>query len=315
VKAVQIRPMAAKDAADADVIFRLAFGKEFGLADPLSFRGDARVVSNRFRMYPDGCVIAEADGRVIGFSVASRWGSMGVLGPVCVHPDFWNQGLARRLVAESVATLDAWGCRASGLFTNPTSPRHLRLYQAFGFWPRHLTLAMARPTASHGAAPAPAYRLLSEEKGARLTIVKEAKKISERVFAGMDLGREIESVVDLRCGDTILIDGERGLEGFAVCHYGVGSEGGSASVYVKFAMVRPDDGAAASFLRLVRACTAHAAREGIAKIIAGVNTARHDAYRVLIDEGFRSEAHGVRMHRPLVDVYDTPSDFVIDDLR
>lgn len=310
---VCLRSMEAADVPAADVVFKLAFGKEFGLPDPMAFRGDAGLVRNRFLMYPEGCVVAERGGRVVGFSIVSRWGSVGVFGPVCVHPDHWNRGLARRLVGESVARFDAWGCRAAGLFTNPGSPRHLRLYQAFGFWPRHLTLVMARGTA--GVDPAPDYASLAASPGERAGLIEEAKEISTAAFAGLDLGREIESVVELGYGDTLLLREGGRLAGFAVCHYGKGSEGGSAALYVKVAQIRPGAGARAAFLRLLQACKSHAARLGFARILAGVNTGRHDAYRTMLDYGFRSEFHGVRMHRPLIDICDTADCYAIDDWR
>src|SRR4051812_25314439 len=99
---VRIRPMEIADVSAADTLFKLAFGKEFGLPDPMAFRGDAGVVQNRFLMYPEGCIVSESGGRTIGFSIVNRWGSVGVFGPVCVHPDYWNRGVARLLVGESV---------------------------------------------------------------------------------------------------------------------------------------------------------------------------------------------------------------------
>jgi hypothetical protein len=50
-------------------------------------------------------------------------------------------------------------------------------------------------------------------------------------------------------------------------------------------------------------------------VVAGVNTARHRAYRLLLDAGFRSEFHGVRMHRPLVEIDDGAASYALDDWR
>lgn len=305
---MQLRPMHAGEVDDADRVMRLAFGTEFGLPDPMKFRGDAGMVRNRFAMYPDGCTVAELDGRIVAFGIASRWGSLGVVGPICVLPDYWNRGIARQVVARTLARIEAWGCKAAGLFTNPSSPRHLRLYQAFGFWPRSLTLVMARDT---GGAPAPAYESLARTSRPRERVLRDAAALCDGAFPGLDLGTELQAVVDQRLGDTLLLyDGDR-LEAFAVCHYGAGSEGGSEALFVKFAQASSERWLAS----LLDACAERARQLGARRVVAGVNTARHRAYRLLLGAGFRSEFHGVRMHRPLVEIYDGAASFALDDWR
>jgi hypothetical protein len=52
------------------------------------------------------------------------------------------------------------------------------------------------------------------------------------------------------------------------------------------------------------------------KLVAGVNTGRLDAYRRLLGRGFQAELTGVSMClRPDVSFFDTPDDYVMDDLR
>jgi hypothetical protein len=57
----EIRTLTENDLAPADQLFRLAFGTFFGLPDPLAFRGDALLVSTRFRIEPAGIYGAFAD--------------------------------------------------------------------------------------------------------------------------------------------------------------------------------------------------------------------------------------------------------------
>jgi GNAT superfamily N-acetyltransferase len=311
--AIALRAMSAGDVAEADRVMRMAFGTEFALPDPMQFRGDSGLVDHRFGMYPEGCVVAECDGRIAGFGIASRWGSVGVLGPICVLPQYWNRGIARQLVARSVARIDAWGCTAAGLFTNPASPRHLRLYQEVGFWPRSLTLVMALEAAG-GLAPLPCERLSATSRP-RTGVLADAVQLCGRAFPGLDLSTEITAVVEHRHGDALLLyDGEQ-LEAFAVCHYGAGSEGGSQALYVKFAQTLAGSAAEPAFARLLGACLGRARELGVKRVVAGVNTARHRAYRLLLAAGFRSEFHGVRMHRPFMEIYDSDASFALDDWR
>jgi len=61
---VLIRPLQAADLPTADRVRRLAFGTFLGLADPLSFRGDASPVRTRYLADPAGSFAAEVDGEV-----------------------------------------------------------------------------------------------------------------------------------------------------------------------------------------------------------------------------------------------------------
>ncbi len=308
-----IRKMTEADLPSCYRVHRMAFGTEFGLPDPMTFRGDSDVVGVRFGMYPEGCLVAEEDGEVIAFGISSRWGSVGLLGPICVHPTHWNRGIARQLTKHCVDLFDEWGCSASGLLTNPTSPRHLRLYQTFGYWPRYLTVVLARETDKAGT-PVTAEDLARTERS-RDTVIGDIRALSSEAYPGLDMTTEINAVVDRKLGSVLFTyDGET-LSDFAICHSGAGSEGMSNVLFVKFGLVRPGADARARFDRLIRNCVSHASHMGIARVIMGTNTGRHDAYRALLDHGFRSEFQGVRMHRPMVDMFDTPGAYALDDWR
>jgi hypothetical protein len=98
---------------------------------------------------------------------------------------------------------------------------------------------------------------------------------------------------------------------FAVCHVGPGSEADTGTCFVKFAAAR----AAADFEHLVGACEGFAASHGAPRLVAGINTARRDAYRILLQRGFAADLIGVTMHRPDEPGYSRPDAYVIDDWR
>ncbi|MGH3803675.1 MAG: hypothetical protein ACRDTD_26805, partial [Pseudonocardiaceae bacterium] len=116
-------------------------------------------------------------------------------------------------------------------------------------------------------------------------------------------------------GDTVLLAGDRGLDGLAVCHLGAGSEAGDGVCYLKFGAVRPGPGAADRFERLLDACEGLAGERGLGRLEAGVNLARADAYARMIARGFRTGLQGVAMHRPSEAGYSRPDAYVIDDWR
>ncbi len=309
---VTLRAMEERDLEAVDRVFRLAFGTFFQLPEPMNFRGDGGLVRPRWRMYRDGGVVAERDGAIIGLCFASRWGSLGVLGPVGVHPAHWKHGIARLLVPATLDIFARWDCRMAGLFTFPQSASHLRLYQTFGFWPRSLTPVMVKPvTGPHRIAAA---TLLSQAPD-RVALVAACRALTDSIYAGLDLTREIESVLADALGDVVMLRGGSDVDGFAICHAGAGSEGGSNACYLKFAAVRSGSDAPDRLSRLVLACEDFAHGRGIGLVTAGVNTARHGAYRLLVEAGFRVQLTGVAMHRPYETYYDRPDVYVLDDWR
>lgn len=54
---------------------------------------------------------------------------------------------------------------------------------------------------------------------------------------------------------------------------------------------------------------------GQLKVIAGVNMAHHVAYRIMIEQGFRTDLQGVAMDRPNEPGYDLLDVYIIDDWR
>ena len=312
--AVHVRPMRADDLDVADRVLRLAFGTIRGLPDPSTAFGDADSVRTRFRAAPDRAWTAEVDGKVVGSVFAARWGSFGFFGPLSVHPDLWDRGIGGRLLRPVLEAFTSWGVRQAGLFTFVDSPKHLGLYQKHGFWPGSLTAVTVNENGSPAAA---SHALVSNELENRHgSVLDEIHGLTDRVFTGLDLGREIVAVNEQRLGDTVLVRRDGALEGIAVCHCGAGSEAGSDACYVKFGAVRPGEGAPERFERLLDACQAYAAESGVGRLVAGVNTGRLDAYRRLLARGFRTQQVGVSMWlHPEKPRFDTPAHFVIDDLR
>jgi len=315
VSRLVVRPLRQADLAAADRVFRVAFGTFIGVDEPEKLHGDAEHVRSRFRAAPDAAFVATRDSEVVGSVFVADWGSVGLIGPLTVRPDCWDQGIAHRLLDPATSLLAARGTRLAGLFTFAESPKHLGLYQRYGFWPRDLTALVEVPV------PAPAgpvaYRLLSELDPAGCeAAITAARGLTGAVYPGLDLSREIRSVLVQGLGDTVLVDdASGGLHGLAVCHIGPGSEAGSGLAYVKFAAVRPGAGAGRAFERLIDACHELAAHRRARVLQVGVNLGRRRAYEALRRRGFRPQRLGVAMHRPNEPGYDTPSRYVLDDWR
>jgi len=231
-----------------------------------------------------------------------------------VRPDLWNQGVARALLEPTVALFERWGTRQAGLFTFPHSTKHVSLYQRFGFWPQHLTPVMAKAIEPKDAG-APGSRYAGLARHERASCLEECRALTDAILPGLDLAVEVEAATDQAIGDTVLVRDGGALGAFAVCHVGAGSEAGSGAAYVKFGAVRPGPDAARHFDRLLSACEGFARSRGAGRLIAGVNAARHSAYRALLERGFRTMLQGVAMQRPNDPGFNRSDCFVLDDWR
>jgi GNAT superfamily N-acetyltransferase len=320
---VRVRPLLEGDLPEADRIVRLAFGTFMGLPDPSRFMGDAGYVYTRWKLDPSSAVAADHQGKVVGTNFATNWGSFGFFGPLTIEPSYWDRGVAQQLLAATMEIFRRWENRHTGLYTFAQSPKHMRLYQKFGYWPRDLVAVMAKnvapvakesdPESPFTATPA----LFSQASPAsRPQLLLACREVTSANFEGLDLEREIRSVAEQKLGDTILLWDHSELSALAVCHAGPGTEAGTGVCYAKFAAVDPGRNAAANFGRLLGAIESYAVSVGAQKLEAGVNLARREAFSGLYSRGFRTQMQGVAMEAgDAGSGYNRAGVYILDDWR
>ena len=315
-KEVKVRLLREADLSVADRIMRLAFGTFLGMPEPLKFMGDADYVRTRWRADPFAALAAEVDGELVGTNFVTRWGSVGFFGPLTIRPDLWDRGIAQQLLRPTMDLFERWGIRHAGLFTFASSTKHVALYQKFGFWPRFLTslleLSISAETVS---VPKRWARFSDLTVGDKELCVQACRKLTNSIYEGLDLEREIRAVDSQRLGDTLLTWGGGELAGFAVCHAGAGTEAGSEKCYIKFGAVRSGPNAAQEFRRLLDVCGEFSRSRKAKTLSCGVNLGRLDAYREMLDAGFRVTTQGVTMEQNGLPGYNRPEVFLIDDWR
>lgn len=320
---IEIRLMRQSDIPQADRIMRLAFGSFLGLPDPSSFMGDADYVKTRYIANPSAALGAEVDGKLVGSNFALNWGSVGIFGPLTIHPDLWNKGVAKRLLEKTMEFFDRWKIKHAGLFTFAQSIKHIHLYQNFGFWPRFLTSIMSKTIGQTQEPEQSSYHWsrFSELNSCEKTrAIEECMDLTNQIYNGLNLEMEIYSVEKQRLGDTILLrednkNNDSTLNAMAICHCGPGTEEGSGTCYVKFGAVRPSQDSPTYFDRLLAVCESFAKSQQLSRVTAGVNLGRHNAYRKMIEHHFRTDLQGVAMHKPNEAGYNTENIYVIDDWR
>lgn len=311
---ITVRPLREGDLPTADHIMRLAFGTFIGLPEPAAFMGDASYVRTRWLADPNAAFAAEVGGELVGSNFATNWGSVGFFGPLTIRPDFWGRGVGKRLMEPVMELFGEWGTRHAGLFTFAHSAKHVGLYQKFGFWPRFLTAIMSKPVGRTQGTPRwTEFSEVPEEE--REGVISACRELTDAVYEGLDVGREIRAVAAQGLGDTILLREDGRLSGLAVCHSGPGTEAGTDTCYIKFGASRSGPNAEQDFGRLLDACDEWASSRNSSRLVAGVNTARHEAYRLMLARGFRADIQGVAMSRPNESGYNRPGLYLIDDWR
>jgi N-acetylglutamate synthase-like GNAT family acetyltransferase len=312
---VLIKKLPSEDVDEAARIVRLAFGTYLKLDPSVAF-GDKDVLTSRWRSDPSGVIGAYMDGRLIGSNVLTRWGSFGFFGPLTVHPDMWDKHVATQLMKATMELFAKWRIKQLGLFTFADSPKHIGLYQKFGFYPQNLTAILTKKVQAEeeekGLDNNVEFKTFSslnnkEEK----SVLAECKYLANKVFAGLDLNSEIRGVKELKLGDTVLVKEHSKITAFAISHTGPSTEGGSKSLYVKFGLASRKK----SFRHLIRAVEALAGARGVESIEAGMNFGRAESYNEMLANDFKSQFQGVLMQKPNQAGYNKPKVFAIDDLR
>ena len=313
---ITIRPLREEDLPAADRIMRLAFGTFLGLPEPLQCMGDADYARTRWRADPSAAFGAESAGELVGTNFATRWGSVAFVGPLTIRPDLWDRGIAQQLLRPTMELFERWRIRHAGLFTFANSTKHVSLYQKFGFWPRFLTSIMELPVQTEPASASTRWARFSDLSiGDKQLCVLACRKLTNCIYEGLDVEREIRAVDHQKLGDTVLTWRGGELAGFAVCHAGPGTEAGGGKCYIKFGAVRSGPNAAQEFRRLLDAGREFARSRGAGKLAAGVNLARLEAYREMLQAGFRTTMQGVAMQRGADPAYNRLEVFLIDDWR
>ena len=311
---ITVRRLEERDLREADRIFRLAFGTFINLPDPATFAAGRDFVRTRWIADRSSALGAFTGNELAGSNFVARWGSVGFFGPLTVRPDLWNAGVAKRLLQSTLEIFADWQVTHAGLYTFSASVKHVSLYQKFNFWPRYLTLNMTREVRPDR--PPGEYfgysRLPPTEKQRAL---EDCRKLTDKIYSGLDVSLEIRSVDEQQLGDTVLLYEDSELAGLAVAHSGAGTEAGPGICYLKFAAIRPGPSAERNFRMLLDQCESFAASQGATKVTGGANAARDKAYRSMLDQGFRIESQGLNMQRGNEIGYNRSDVYLIDDWR
>ncbi|MBI3329906.1 MAG: hypothetical protein HYZ81_24760 [Nitrospinae bacterium] len=320
-----IRPMTADDIPQVERITDEALAAWLTHTRETEPAGvGSRLIRSRFHKEPGGCFVAEDPARgVAGAVISVTWGSVAWLGPLAVIPELWGQGVEQQLINAVLTCWDPLSLSAQGLETFPDSPFHLGLYTSFGFRPQFLTTTLVGQVNPAGPRTpvrerTPRFELVRLSQlpaAAQETMLAQCRRTSERHYPGLDYTKELQSVMDLHLGDTLLLAvGER-VYGFAICHTTPPSESGGTMCYIKALLIDPAIDDQETLLALVEACEGYARMHKLDMVRISVNLACWEGYLALAERGYEMRNLRVRMVRPVGEILSDPSPFHFNDWR
>src|SRR5436309_4172296 len=324
---VQVRRVRKGDLSRVKDVLEQTFGdfleRQLGTRPRQAF-GGAQYVHHRWLMEPWGCFVAEEDNaKIVGAALAVTWGTVGVLGPVAVLTNYHNQTIGQQLIRAAQDFFDENKATLHGCVTYPTSPKHLYLYHKFGYRPKALTALMSRVLDRN--APRPATKLARGPLAVRrFSQLEETKKkaglarvhrITNALYRGLDVAKEVEIVDGLALGDTLLLERGRDLVGFAVVHTPGVSEAPFGTLYVKYMAVDPAQKRVEHLEQFVAAVEDLGHELGVQRVALPVYLRYWLAYSTLVRCGYQVDFTMLRMQKGKQEDYEDPTHLVLDDWR
>jgi ribosomal protein S18 acetylase RimI-like enzyme len=323
-----VRRIRKGDLARARDVLEQSFGdyfeRQLGSRPRQVFAG-AQYVHHRWLMEPWGCFVAEdSEGKIIGAAVSVIWGTVGLVGPVAVLTNYQNQDIGQHLLRATQDFFDENNTTLQGVVTYPASPKHLALYHKFGYKPKGLVAIMSRMPERQAAAAAPpkaaggalaTRRFSTLEEVRKKAAIQRLRRITGTIYRGLDLSKEIEIVDGLALGDTLLLEHNRGIIGFAVYHIPGVSEAPAGGLYVKYLAIDRAHRRPECLGHMLDVLEGLALQSGLQRVIAPVYCEYFAAYQALVGRGYHIDFTMVRMKRGKLDSYENTADLILDDWR
>lgn len=327
---VQVRRVRKGDLSKVKDVFEQTFGdfleRQLGTRPRQAF-GGAQYVHHRWLMEPWGCFVAEEDSsKIVGAALAVTWGSLGLLGPIAVLTNYHNQTIGQQLIRAAQEFFDENKATLHGCVTYPTSPKHLFLFQKFGYKPKQLTCIMSRAIDRHppgtaqvatkpAKSPLGVRRFSTLEETRKKATLARIHRITNAVCRGLDISKEIEIVDGLALGDTLLLERGRDLVGFAIYHTPGVSEAPTGALYVKFLAIDPAQRKVEHLTEFIAALESLGQELGVHRVILPVYSRYWLAYSTLVQSGYQIDFTMIRMQRGKQEDYENPTHLVLDDWR
>ncbi len=213
-----IRPMTLADIEEVRTVSQIAWTdlatRDAGRKVRYPKRS-ARLIEAYMWKEPQGCLVVETEGKVIGSAFCHVWGRVGWIGPLEVLPYHQDLGVGKALLHQCEAFLNSRKCEVIGLETMPHLSKNLHFYLSAGYCTSDLTVIVEKILGKEVEQEGNIKEVKEQDLP---RILPQLSELSEKVEPNLDYSREWEMVIgkDLGTGLVYISDGK--LRGAALLH-------------------------------------------------------------------------------------------------
>jgi GNAT superfamily N-acetyltransferase len=143
---MQIRPLRRDDVVAAARVLLDAYtrmGQRHGYAPPWAGVDEAAAAASRdLADEPEGSLVVEDDGTIVGVGFVRRRGEAATVGPIATAA--WGRGLGGKLLDELVGRAEGWGCQAIRLYQEGANPTSFAMFAGRSFAPVDVVACVER---------------------------------------------------------------------------------------------------------------------------------------------------------------------------
>jgi ribosomal protein S18 acetylase RimI-like enzyme len=291
---ISIRPMRPEDIEDVREVGQLTWSdlamQDIGRRFHYPKRSE-KLISSYMRHDPEGCLVAELDGKIIGSAFCHVWGGVGWIGPLEVHPNHQNAGVGRALLSACERYLESRGCKVIGLETMTHMPKHVHFYLSSGYTPTAVMLILEKILHGHEVPT----QFVEEVTASTLrSVLNGIGDLSKRLSPVLDYTVEARRAVEDKLGSLFVVKREGTIAGFAILHtYQKGEESRFSSI--KALLSDPDVEDLELFDALLARCEQASLSAGKDHILLRMSASSPEIYQHMLSRGYSLKAVNVRM--------------------
>jgi len=292
-----IRSMKIEDVVEAQAVGVAAWSdlasRELGCKVKYPAR-PRRIIEAYLWKEPEGCLVAEQRGKIVGAAYSHVWGEVGWFGPFEVMPEMQDKGVGTALLLGCETFLERRGCRVQGLETMSNNAKNIHFYMRGGYRLIGSSLIMEKGLRSEveqvpRLEPASALEVAS--------CLDSISNLSRRGHPLLNYAKELEMASRYDLGATFLLWKRSKLKGVAVLHcFYPPEEADHASLRLLLADPRSKDQENA-FDLLLASCEAWAFQHGRRRLFVRFPADNSRLYDDFLHHGYKLDAANLRLAR------------------
>lgn len=246
---------------------------------------------------PQGCLVAESNGKIVGDIFCHVWGKVGWFGPVEVLPSHQNSGIGKQLISSAREFLEGRGCTVIGLETMPETVKNMSLYSSLGCVPDRITYLLEKGLVERWRSS------VSRPQGLQVVRYREMgeaealasiRRLSSLVMPGLDYSNEVRFSMKHDTGDVLFLRKDGDIVGFSLV-YTYSTSDGSNNSSIRVMAVAPEHSNRNEGEYLVRMSEETALEAGRDRMHVRFYTGNYSAFSLLKSCGYTLKGTNVRM--------------------